>query len=57
MWIPLDIILTMNITLYQIFFNKMQQIEDSMDYDHIKCRQDIKNFFRNKTNLIKKREI
>lgn len=30
MWIPLDIILTINITLYQIFENYMQKYEDDL---------------------------
>jgi hypothetical protein len=32
MWIPLDIILTFNITLYQIFFLYIQSVQDKQEY-------------------------
>jgi len=34
-WIPLDIILTFNIALYQLFYNMMQQMEDEEKEDQI----------------------
>lgn len=33
MWIPLDIILTINITIYQVFYRYEQSLDDQEDQD------------------------
>jgi len=40
MWIPLDIILTINITLYQIFYNYIQKVENINNTDEHAHKED-----------------
>ena len=49
MWIPLDILLTVNITLYQVFHNYTQDPEDDLlDEDDKEDTEEQDDIFYNK---------